>query len=430
MNSRQELLAFLEELLADLKQKKAGLRKTDLVEEVIGILSKTEDEAVIRQQLLRLDELVKQTEPEDGEGRGQEEYWELAAVIQSAHKESVMMERRFLNGGEPLCREAERSLQELEQVSAAYQDLISTERLRRRTGMIKERYVREARGRQEQLAKDVSEEYEHAVGKVQNMILYSKDDGLRLSQKELYETHGSSHDTFLANCARTEQDGDLTGGAFEALADSIGKKAQRVLKRKTCLMALILILTIAGWAGGIGTMAYQVNQAVEQSVSESDVVSSSVEKLGAAGTVIQFAAGEDTLEEMDREFGDSASEAIYELMKYILKVMGIVILCFYIILIPVLLWARKKSCIKALEKAVHREVEGFLQKGMLQDRLREAAHETVLRVEAMYAKEYQDLYDRILENAGMENGPDSKNRTLGARWRQMKKYYISDREER
>ena len=322
MNSRQELLAFLEELLADLKQKKAGLRKTDLVEEVIGILSKTEDEAVIRQQLLRLDELVKQTEPEDGEGRGQEEYWELAAVIQSAHKESVMMERRFLNGGEPLCREAERSLQELEQVSAAYQDLISTERLRRRTGMIKERYVREARGRQEQLAKDVSEEYEHAVGKVQNMILYSKDDGLRLSQKELYETHGSSHDTFLANCARTEQDGDLTGGAFEALADSIGKKAQRVLKRKTCLMALILILTIAGWAGGIGTMAYQVNQAVEQSVSESDVVSSSVEKLGAAGTVIQFAAGEDTLEEMDREFGDSASEAIYELMKYILKVMA------------------------------------------------------------------------------------------------------------
>ena len=101
-------------------------------------------------------------------------------------------------------------------------------------------------------------------------------------------------------------------------------------------------------------------------------------------------------------------------------------ICSYIILVPILLWIKKRSRLKKLEKAVQTEIKGFMEKAGLKQLLCDGTLNTIQELEDLYSAAYRDLTSSKGSAAPPQpeygQTPDKLD-VFAGKWRKMKEKY-------
>lgn len=427
---KQEVLEFLSDFLTYLSENGASTRKVDMVQEIQKTIMETKDNMVIKKQLERMDELADSLvqKPDQSEKVGlaarQDTYNQLERLAGYAHTECESLGKQAYEWYKPAWEKTERELRELGQVKAAYGDLMSEARLRTRIDSIKVRYVQQVKEEQKEFVSGINDVYEHMAKKIQNLFTSAKDDSIRISQKEFYQQFGKRHDTFLTGVWQAAEHTDVSGDMFERFFDGVNKRVKKIRKQANLLMVFLLVLTLAGWGVILDNKISETQDAVVQYIDETDITGAVLEELGTTGDLIQAVGGDGIMKELEEQTKDvgktAADDIIDAIVHYLLVIACMIMICFYIVLIPLLLYIKKKFCIKKLYPAVNTEVEHILLEDAPRKNLEVAVESMIREIEAMYAQEYKGLYEKTAKPADANEANNNTLVNLTKRWKNLR----------
>lgn len=171
----------------------------------------------------------------------------------------------------------------------------------------------------------------------------------------------------------------------------------------------------------------QINQAVSAIADVKGMVTEAADGLDGAGSVLKMAVESEAVGNIiDTKLSGPAEEVIASLVKVMLISYGVIMICSYIILVPILLWIKKRSRLKKLEKAVQTETKGFMEKAGLKQLFCDGMFNTIQELENLYSAAYRDLTSSK-GSAGPQQPeygqtPD-KLEVFAGKWQKMKEKY-------
>ena len=413
---RKEIIEFLEVLLCRLQNDGAGARKIDMVAEALEIIAAAPDERAVRQQLVRVNELMENLygqgaglkgAPEQPKVFGNGGYTEapdaqftdrIRRITDSAHQEALAMGVNFVSSAGDLADTVERDINDLARVKASYDDLVNPQRLGKRLETIKERYQSRLNRQKQGFISDVVSVYDNAMDKVKSMFARPEAGSLRMNQKQIYERFEAGHDTFLMRTRNVGGSLDLAGDSFGKLADRLGRKTAAIKRRATLAVMLVLLLSFAVWGALLGTAGKAAYDAAQECMEMVDTLKNPenlLDGMGGMGGMAKVMLDSDMVKEAVGKAVEGPVNAIINLvasMRTILIILLICVLCFYISFAPFLTWLRRSLCIRWLEPMVLAETGMFLGEAQLDQRLNQGTQEMIAELEGMYSALYQDLW--------------------------------------
>lgn len=425
---RKEIIEFLEVLLCRLQNDGAGARKIDMVAEAMGVISAANDERAVREQLLRVNELMESLY--GGQGAGQPafpagaEYTgaeyagapggvghsggpgapdsqfmaRIRRITDAAHQECMVMGENFANTAGELAGTVERDIEDLAKVRASYDDLVNRQRLVKRMETVKGRYQSRLKRQSQGFISDVVSVYDNAMDKVKSMFARPEAGNMQMTQKQIYERFDAGHETFLVRAQNVGNSLELSGDAFEKLADRLGKKVAGVKKKATVVTVLVLLLSMAVWGillGTAGKKAYDAAADCMEMVDNLKDPDHLLDGMGGMGGMAKMMLDNDMVKNAVSKAVEAPVQAITKLvsaMKTILIILVICVLCFYVAFVPFLVWFRRCLCIHWLEPVVLAETSMFLGEVQPVQQLSQATQEIIAELERMYGALYQDLW--------------------------------------
>lgn len=425
-----EVLEFLRELEAYLKRENYSARKIDIVEEAQKRAGDTEDSDVVKTQLTNVGILMEQIggsrkERDDPSEKEEEAFCsQIQKLLQSSHKNGMELAADFCNSSDTALCEVDRELGELRACKAAYGDLMDSARLKQRIGRIKERYEARIASRQKDFVSDIMEEYGHTMKKVKMVFTGPKAGKFKLSAKKAYEVFDSGQDLFENQAEAVGLRTDAAGNVLEDFAKRLGERTERIRKRANQILAMAVVVTAVIWGGFFLYLNGTVNQAVAEYSNVAGAVNGFSESLGEAGGVIKMALENKAVAEVvNGTVEKPLTEIASAVMGYLKKLYVIVVVCFYIIMIPAFLAVKKRRCIIKLESAVDEELKIFKETNGLKQRLEDAADDTIRKIEGMYAEKCKALCPPPERTEWNEAVKETEAASLADRWSRLKVKY-------
>jgi chemotaxis protein histidine kinase CheA len=423
---QRELLKWLERMEEFAAEERVKTRLLDAMEDCRKALERELTEQEQQEIIRKLEELFRQVKSqtdfdEETDSLETEVRQKAAEMMERCRRSNEALQKDYLNGTAAYIQEAERSMRELCNGTANYEEIMNKERFLNIFIGIGQKFRQQADDIQREYINAGSQNYQNVFDQLKT--LFSSTGYDREAQQKFYKTYYENQDTFIRNVqgygdslekgesSITEYAKRLQEKIEQAAKDVKGKASQK----KWAPFLVILLIAVLGAAGK--TVSEQKKAAREQAAIEQEMREEAAKEQEAAArgeestdkgleeylidTINQSAK---TAEEAAKEAAEiAAEEAAEEGKKLLMGAAGMAVLTvgfpiFILLLVLYWLWTRRadKRCRNQLIREAGRladaSLEEWRQKGTLA-----AAVEESFRLTAVYMeKQYGDLLFGLL----------------------------------
>lgn len=333
-------------------------------------------------------------------------------MIERCKRSNEIQQKEYINGSSTYINEAERSIKELSNVRANYDDVTDRGRFLTAIGNIGQKYKQQMDELEEKYINALNQNYQNVFDRVKT--LFSSTGYDREAERRFYETYYENQDSLIRNAqgyAYNLEKGESSISEFaekiqEPIQQKIGRIRRKALWKKWMPIIMILIVIALGVTGNIVRQRIDASNQPEETAEQTEDPEEFQERLR-----------DRFMDQIVDSMADDASEKLGGIILEIVIPILILVVLLYIF------WMRSidKQCrnniIRESERLLTTAFEDWRQQGTLMASVKESFRLTEIYVD----KQYSDLLSELLNGGEGVNAEKAEFIQLCSDWENIKR---------